>query len=463
MTSTPSAEPFDTIVIGSGQAGPSVAVHLANKGQTVALVERDKLGGTCLNVGCRPTKALRASARAAYVAQNSTAHGVTIRGFEFDIRQAMARMTAMIDGWRDQYEAILAGTDGVEIVRGHARFSGTSQGQHQVAVGERVLASSHVVINVGTRARIPEIPGLDEIDVLTNESILALQSVPPHLVVLGGSYIGLEFAQIFRRFGSRVTVIEASARVAANEDPDVSQEIERFLAAEGIDIHTNARLEKIRKTESGLEATLTDGAPITASHLLLAVGRVPNTDQLSLDTIGLTTDPRGLVATNGTFQTSVAGVVALGDINGRGAFTHTAYQDGEIYIGHLEGRTRTADGRIQTYALFTDPPLGRVGLNESQARALGRRVLVASIPVAQLTKGVLDGETHGLIKVLVDADSEQFLGATCLGLFGDEVVQIVGALMHAGARYRVLQDALPIHPTVAEFFATILKRLTPLQ
>ncbi len=463
MKNSPSTpQQFDAIVVGTGQAGPMIATHLASQGQRVALIERDKFGGTCLNEGCRPTKALRASARAAFVARNSAVHGVTADAVRFDIRQAMARMRNMIDRWREGFEGSLRANKGLEIVLGHARFTGTDDGVHRLVVGDRALASKHVVLNVGGRARIPDIPGLDTIEPLTNESILRLQEVPDHLIVVGGSYIGLEFAQIFRRFGSRVTVIEASPHVIAQEDEDVSQEIERFLTDEGIDVYTSAPVARVGQVDGGIEVSLQDGTSRVGSHLLVATGRVPNTDRLDLDRVGLAPDRRGFLRTDGTFHTEVDGIVAVGDINGRGAFTHTAYQDGEIYVDHLQGGRRTADGRVPTYALFTDPPLGRVGMNDRGARESGRKVLRSVYPMAKLTKGVLDGETNGLIKLLVDAESEQILGATCLGLHGDEIVQIVGALIHAGASYRVLETMLPIHPTVSEFYPTLVKQLRPL-
>ena len=454
---------YDALVVGAGQAGPSVARYLASLGQRVALVERDKLGGTCLNSGCRPTKALRASARAVHVARSSAAHGVTVGDVSFDLAVAMERMRGLVDGWRDGFRQVLASTEGIELIPGHARFTGTRGGQHELQVGERTIRSRHVVLDVGARARVPSIPGLDSIPYLTHESILALDTLPEHLVILGGSYISLEFGQIFRRFGSRVTIVEGGPRLASREDASVSEDIRRFLEEEGVEVHVETQVALVAASaEGGVEFTLQDRTQLTGSHLLLAVGRVPNTDRLGLDTIGLETDARGYIKTDGQFRTPLPGIVALGDVNGRGAFTHTAYQDGEIYIDALKGGLRSADDRITTYAMFTDPPLGRVGMTTREARASGRTVLKASYGMDAVTKAALDGERHGRIEILVDASSEQILGATCLGLFGDEIVQIVSALMHAGAPYTVLQHMLPIHPTVAEFFPTVLAGLAPL-
>ncbi|MEL6188358.1 MAG: FAD-dependent oxidoreductase, partial [Myxococcota bacterium] len=333
----------------------------------------------------------------------------------------------------------------------------------RLQVDERQIRSRHVVLDVGARARIPSIPGLDSVPYLTNESVLALDTLPEHLVILGGSYISLEIGQIFRRFGSRVTVIEGGPRLAGREDAPVSDEIRSFLEEEGVEVWVESQVGlAAASARGGVELTLQDRTVLEGSHLLLAVGRVPNTDKLGLETIGLRTNARGFIETDGQFRTQVPGIVALGDVNGRGAFTHTAYQDGEIYIDALKGGTRSADDRISTYAMFTDPPLGRVGMTTREARASGRTVLKASYAMDAVTKAALDGERRGRIEVLVDADSHQILGATCLGLFGDEIVQIVSALMHAGAPYSVLQHMLPIHPTVAEFFPTILDGLAPL-
>lgn len=450
------------IVIGAGQAGPGVASHLAAQEKPVALVEQAKIGGTCLNSGCRPTKALRASARLAHLCRNASKYGVQVANVTMNLAAAMERKDSMIDRWREETRSYFESSDHVEILRGHAELVGTDGRVHQVAVGDRKLGAELVVLDVGARARVPDITGLDSTPYLTNESILELQSVPEHLLVLGGSYVGLEFGQMFRRFGSEVTIVEASERIAGREDPDIAAAIAKVMKDEGVTIVTNAEVEAVSGDTGAIDMRLADGKRIRGTHLLLAAGRIPNSDALGLDRVGVETDDRGYVQTDGVFRTSVPGIVALGDINGRGAFTHTAYQDYEIFVDHLEGGNRSADDRIMTYAMFTDPPLGRVGMNEAEALASDKKVLRATYSMQDVTKAVLDGETAGMVKILVDADTDRFLGAACFGLFGDEIVQVVSALMHADAPCQVLAEMLPIHPTVAEFFPTILQGLEPI-
>lgn len=461
MTEPNLAEHFDAIVIGAGQAGPGVARHLVSEGKRVALIEQDKVGGTCLNRGCRPTKAMRASARVAHLARTASRHGVHTGDVTVDFAAVVARKDELINGWVDGYTDSLSHTDGLELVHGTGRVVGTNEGDHRVAVGDRLLAAPHVFLNVGTRATVPDIPGIDDVPTLDNDSILHLDELPPHLIVLGGGYIALEMGQMFRRFGSAVTIIERNARIASREDPAISDEIAAFLTAEGIVICTDTSVERVEAAGDGVVVHTDSGLAIDGSHLLLAIGRTPNTDTLDLDTIGMDTDERGFIHTDGHFRTAVDGIWALGDINARGAFTHTSYQDFEIVVDHLSGGSRSADGRIPTYAMFTDPPLGRVGMTEREAVASGRRVLKATFPMRDVTRARLDGETDGLIVLLVDADTERFLGAATLGLAGDEIIQIVSALMHADAPCHVLAEMLPIHPTVAEFFPTILQRLEP--
>ena len=453
---------FDAIVIGAGQAGPGIANQLVHSGRKVALVEADKVGGTCLNRGCRPTKALRASARVAHLARTAGRHGVRTREVTVDFAAVMARKDALIDGWVDGYAESLAHTDGLTMLYGEARFTGRSGSAFEIAVGDRLLTAGDVFLNVGTRATKPPIPGLDDVQWLDNDRVLHLEALPDHLVILGGSYIGLELGQLFARFGSSVTIVERGERIAAREDADVAAEIARFLTAEGIELRTSTTVERIEALGDGVRVHIAGGEPIDGSHLLVAIGRTPNTDRLDLDRVGLQSDDRGFVSTDGVFRTAVEGIWALGDINARGAFTHTSYQDYEILIDHLDGGQRTADDRIPTYAVFTDPPLGRVGMTEREARESGRSVSKATIPMSDVTRAALDGETDGHISVLVDTDTERFLGASALGISGDEIVQIVSALMHADASYHVLAEMLPIHPTVAEFYPTILGSLQPL-
>ncbi len=457
-----SALAFDDVVIGAGQAGPGIAYQRAAAGRKVALVEADKVGGTCLNRGCRPTKALRASARVAHLARTASRHGIITGNVTVDFAAVMARKDALIDGWVHGLAESLGHTDGVTLLYGEARFIGRTDAAFEIAVGDGSLTADNVYLNVGTRATKPPIPGLDDVAWLDNDRVLHLGELPTHLVILGGSYIGLEIGQLFARFGSTVTVIEAGERIAGREDPEISAEIARFLIAEGIELRTSTKVERIESTNTGVRLHTLGGETIEGSHLLVAIGRTPNTDRLDLDRVGLSTDGRGYLHTDGVFRTAVDGIWALGDINARGAFTHTSYQDYEILADHLNGGKRTADGRIPTYAMFTDPPLGRVGMSESEARASGRRVSKATVSMSDVTRAALDGERDGLISILVDDESERFLGASVLGITGDEIVQTISALMHADASYRVLAEMLPIHPTVAEFYPTALGRLAPL-
>ena len=463
MPNSTEPDQFDAIVIGAGQAGPGIATTIVQQGRRVALIEQDKVGGTCLNRGCRPTKALRASARVAHLARTAAKHGVHTGDITIDFAAVMARKDALIDDWVNGYTDSLGHTDGLDLVHGQARFVGSNGAGHQVNVDGRVLVAPRVFLNVGTRATVPPIPGLDSVSWLDNDRVLHLDALPEHLIILGGSYIALEIGQMFRRFGSAVTIIERSDRIASREDPDISAEIARFLTDEGVALCTSTAVEQVAATANGLSVITSDGLHIDGSHLLVAVGRTPNTDSLDLQAIGLKTDDRGYIHTDGTMHTAVDGIWAVGDINARGAFTHTSYQDYEIVVDNLNGGTRTADSRIPTYAMFTDPPLGRVGMSEREARDSGRRVLKATFPMRDVTRAKLDGETDGLITLLVDADTERFLGGATLGISGDEIIQTVSALMHADAPYRVLVDMLPIHPTVAEFFPTILGQLKPLE
>jgi len=452
----------DAIVIGAGQAGPGIANHLAATGRQVAVIEADKVGGTCLNRGCRPTKAMRASARVAHLARTAGRHGVRTGDVTVDFPAVMARKDGLIDAWVRNEAAALAHTDGLTLLYGEARFTGRAGPDLVVDVAGRSLRAPQVFLNVGTRATTPPIPGLDDVDWLDNDKVLHLPQLPPRLVILGGSYIGLELGQLFGRLGSAVTVVEHGPQIAGREDPEIAAEIARFLRAEGVEIRTSTTVERVTAAPGGVRLHTAGGGTIDGSHLLVAIGRTPNTDRLDLDRIGLHPDARGYLHTDGVFRTAVDGVWALGDINGRGAFTHTSYQDYEILADHLGGGTRTADGRIPTYAMFTDPPLGRVGMNDAEARASGRHVAKATLPMSAVTRAQLDGETDGLVNILVDTDSERFLGASILGITGDEIVQSISALMHADASWHVLADMLPIHPTVAEFFPTILGRLEPL-
>jgi pyruvate/2-oxoglutarate dehydrogenase complex dihydrolipoamide dehydrogenase (E3) component len=452
-------ETIDAVVIGAGQSGPSLAVRLAEAGQRVALVERRALGGTCVNDGCIPTKTLVASARAAWVARNAAAFGVEIAGeVRVDMKRVKARKDAVVQASRDGLAAWLGGTKGLTLVTGQARF----EAPRVVRVGDRVFESDRVFINVGGRALVPDIPGLADGPYLTNSSLMEIDALPEHLVILGGSYIGLEIAQMYRRFGSRVTVIERGDRLIARDDEDVSAEVLRFLSLEGIDVRLRASATRVEHA-NGRVTVVTEDARVEGSHLLLAIGRVPNTGDLGLNLAGIERDARGYVRVDDELRTTAEGVWAIGDCNGRGAFTHTSYNDYEIVAGNLlDGESRRVTDRIPIYGLFVDPPLGRVGMNEAEARESGRKVLVGKRPMTHVGRARERGETHGFIKIMVDADTKEILGAAILGIEGDEAVHAIADVMYARAPYTVLARAVHAHPTVSELVPTTLQSLTPL-
>ena len=460
----------DAVLIGTGQAAPSLAVALAQRGEKVALVEGGLVGGSCVNVGCTPTKTLRKSARVAYLARHAAEFGVRIGSVEVDFAAAMERMQARVDAARHGLEQWIAGEPNITLLRGWGVFTGKAQGRpgFELKVGEQRVHADRVYLNTGTRAFIPPIPGIDTVPHLDNVSLLKLRSLPAHLVILGGSYIGLEMGQIFRRLGSDVTVIETAPRIIAREDPEISAAIAAMLGDEGVTVLAGNPVERIEKSDAGVAVQLA-GRRVEGSHLLVATGRLPNTGLLQLDTVGVKTDERGFVPTNGRLETNVPGIWALGDINLRGAFTHTSYQDHEIVLanhqsrsGSPESASRTADGRVSTYAMFTDPPLGRVGLSEAEARKSGRTMRMVVWPMSKVSRAMEEGETSGLIKLLVDAQDNRIVGAAVLGINADEVVQVISNFMATGASYHVLQLALPIHPTVSEFLPFLLGKLQPL-
>jgi pyruvate/2-oxoglutarate dehydrogenase complex dihydrolipoamide dehydrogenase (E3) component len=447
---------YDAIVMGAGQAGPGVAAAVAADGGRVALTEVDRVGGTCLNHGCRPTKALRASARVAHLARRAGDYGVRTGPVSVDFPAVMRRMRNMIDGMRAGLVDWLDSEDRIDLFAGPSAFDGTAGGVHRVVAAGQVLESDRVYVDVGARAVIPPIAGLHDVEHLTEIELLGLDALPAHLIVIGAGYIGLEFGQMFRRFGADVTIV-AGGGVAGREDGDVSAALTEILTGEGVHI-VDGRVSQVAPDDDGVAVTVAGGEQISGSHVLVAVGRAPNSDRIGADTVGLEFDDRGYIKVNGRYETSVPGIRALGDVNGRGAFTHTAYHDTAILLDE----SRTVDGRITAYAMFTDPPLGRVGMTETQARASEHNVLMATLPMSAVSRAILDSETEGLMKVLVDADSEQFLGATFLGMHGDDLAQLVGTAMQAGVRYPVVRNALPIHPTVAEFIPTLLGSLEPL-
>lgn len=450
------AEDFDVVVIGAGQAGPGVAAARAAEGLRVAMVEMAQVGGTCLNHGCKPTKALRASGVVAHQARRAGDYGVHTGEVSVDFGAAIARVHTMIDTMRRSLVDYVDGVDNLELIHGTARLVTDPSGKrHQVTVGDRELTAPEIQLNVGARAAMPSLPGIDTVSAMTEVELLNLSELPEHLIIVGAGYIGLEFGQMFRRFGSAVTLV-AGGGVAGREDPDVSELLSKMLTDEGVTILTD-RTVRVGPAGTGVEVELAGGQTITGSHLLVATGRRSNSDLLGPDH-GIATDDRGFFTIDGRYQTSVTGVWALGDANGHGAFTHTAYQDAQILLEP----PRTVDGRITAYAMFTDPPLGRCGLTLAQARESGRTVLKAEVQMSSVSRAVLESETTGVLRILVDADTEEFLGATILGLHADDLVQVISLAMQAGIRYPVLRDALPIHPTMAEYLPSVLRSLEPI-
>ena len=453
---------YDSIVIGAGQAGPSLAKRLAGAGQTVAIVERGAFGGTCINTGCTPTKTLVASAHAAHTARRAAEFGVVLGGsVTVDMRQVRQRKDDIDTTWSASTEASLRATDKCTVYRGHARFVAP----HELEVGAERLTAERIFIDVGGRASVAAISGIERVPYLTNTTALDLDTVPRHLVVLGGSYVGLEFAQMFRRFGADVTVLESAPRLVPREDAEISDAIRGILESEGVRVVCGISDVTVAPSPHGVALNLEHGAApmsIEGSHLLLAIGRRPNTDDLGLDRAGVAVDARGFVIVDDQLRTNVPGIWALGECNGHGAFTHTAYNDFEIVAANLlDGAARTVNERIAAYALYIDPPLGRAGLTEAAARASGRRVLVGRMAMADVARAIEKGETAGLMKLVVDAETRSILGGAILGTGGDEAIHCVLDLMYAGAPYTVLQRAMHIHPTVAEYLPSLAAELVP--
>ncbi|AIY47093.1 FAD-containing oxidoreductase [Mycolicibacterium fortuitum] len=455
-----SAQSFDAIVIGAGQAGPPLAGRLTAAGQTVAVIERKLVGGTCVNYGCIPTKTLVASAHAAHLARRGADFGVGTGEIDIDMAKVKARKDEVMLADRHGVEDWLQGMDGATLIRGHARFVDP----HTVDVDGQLLRADRFFLNVGGRAVIPEFPGLDGVDYLTNVGILDLDELPGHLVIVGGSYIALEFAQMYRRFGARVTVIEKGPRLTSREDEDVSATIAEILRAEGIEVVLNATDIRFTKQDSGFEVTPRDGAdPIEGTHLLLAVGRMPNTDDLGLENAGVDVDRHGYIVVDDQLRTTAQHIWAMGDCNGKGAFTHTSYNDFEIVAANLlDDDPRRVSDRVTTYALYIDPPLGRAGLTVDQVRKSGRKALVGKRPMTKVGRAVEKGETQGFMKVVVDAETEEILGAAILGVGGDEVVHSILDVMTAKLPYTAISRTMHIHPTVSELVPTMLQELKPL-
>jgi pyruvate/2-oxoglutarate dehydrogenase complex dihydrolipoamide dehydrogenase (E3) component len=453
---------FDAIIIGTGQAGPPLAARFSGAGKTVAIIERHKFGGTCVNTGCIPTKTMVASAYAAHVARRGAEYGFSVNSdVRVDMKRVKARKDAVSGRSNKGVEESLRGLKNCTVIRGHARFESSST----VVVNDEVLQADKIYVNAGGRASIPEMLGIHDVAFLTNSSIMEVDFLPEHLVVVGGSYVGLEFAQMYRRFGSEVTVVEMGPRLIGREDEDVSQAVREILEAEGIHIRLDAKCISLAKRDHGVAVHVTceEGPPdVVGSHVLLAVGRIPNTSDLALDKAGVKTDQRGYIVVDDQLQTNVPGIWALGDCNGRGAFTHTSYNDYEIVADNLfKADHRRVSDRIQAYALYIDPPLGRCGMTDAEIRKSGRRAMLAKFPMVRVGRAYEKGETQGFIKICVDAETQQILGAAILGVGGDEVIHVLLDVMYAKAPYTVIQRAMHIHPTVAEYLPTVLSKLEP--
>lgn len=453
---------FEAIIIGTGQAGPALAARFAAAGMTVAIIERHKFGGTCVNTGCIPTKTLVASAYAAHVARRGAEYGFDVTG---DVRVDMKRVKARKDDVSGRsnrgVEEWLRGLNNCTVIQGHARF----QSSHTVVVNDEVLQADKLFINVGGRSSVPAMPGLQDVPFLTNSSMMDVDFLPEHLVIVGGSYIGLEFGQMYRRFGSHVTIVEMGPRLIGREDEDISEAVREILEAEGIQIRLSAKCISLAKRNNGVAVRMgcDEGPPeVVGTHVLLAVGRIPNTNDHGLDRAGVATDPRGYIVVDEQLQTNVPGIWALGDCNGRGAFTHTSYNDYEIVADNLlNGDHRRVSDRIQAYALYTDPPLGRCGMTDLEIRKSGRAALAAKLPMSRVGRAAEKGETQGFMKISVDAQTQHILGAAILGTGGDEVIHVLLDVMYAKAPYTLVQRAMHIHPTVAEFLPVVLSKLEP--
>ncbi|MCH7564947.1 MAG: FAD-containing oxidoreductase [Gemmatimonadetes bacterium] len=457
------AEKYDAVIIGTGQAGPSLAGRLAGSGMKTAILERKLFGGTCVNVGCIPTKTLVASARAAHMARRGSDFGVMIDGaIEVDMKSVKARKDEIVRGSNEGVENWLKNMPNLTVYEGHGRF----ESANSIRVNDDLLEAEKIFVNVGTRAFVPDMPGLDSVDYLTNSGMMEVDFLPEHLIVIGGSYIGLEFAQMYRRFGSRVTIVETLDRLISRDDDDVSEAVKEILESEGVEIRLNAECIEVAQRGDqvvvGMECR-EDPKEVVGSHLLLAVGRTPNTDDLGLDKAGVETDGRGYITVDDQLRSNVPHIWVMGDAHGRGAFTHTSYNDYEIIAANLlDNDPRRVSDRITAYALYVDPPLGRAGLTEREVRASGRKALIGKRLMTRVGRAKERSETQGFMKVLIDAETSRILGAAILGIGGDEVIHSILDVMYADAPYTVIQRAVHIHPTVTELIPTMLGEIEPL-
>lgn len=458
------ATKYDAIIIGTGQAGPSLAGRLTQADQKTAIIERHLFGGTCVNTGCIPTKTLVASARAAHVARKGSEYGVVIDGsISVDMKKVKERKDGVVAKSNTGVEKWLKGMKNLTVYEGHARF----EGPNTVRVGDELLEGEKIFINVGGRAYIPPIQGIENVDYLTNSNMMEIDFLPEHLLIIGGSYIGLEFGQMYRRFGSQVTIIEMGPRLIQREDEDVTKSIQEIMENEGINIRLNAQCVGVEKQgdKIAIQVDCQSGdKKVVGTHLLLATGRQPNTDDLGLDKAGIEVDKRGYIIVDDQLRTNVPNIWAIGDCNRKGAFTHTAYNDFEIVAANLlDQDPRKVSDRIMTYALFVDPPLGRAGMTEAQVRESGKKALIGKRPMTRVGRAVEKGETQGFMKVLIDAETQEILGAAILGIGGDEIVHSILDVMYARAPYTLIQRSMHIHPTVSELIPTMLGDLKPLE
>ena len=452
---------YDAIIIGSGQGGNPLAYRLADLGWSVALIEERNLGGTCINVGCTPTKTMVHRAQVAHYARNAAHWGVKASNVSVDLAEIVAQKDEVVLSFRAGQQRQVDKRANLRLHRGHARFVGP----HQLKIGDELLESEKIFINTGGRPNIPVIPGLDTASYLTNESVMQLTALPEHLLILGGGYIGLEFGQMFRRYGSRVTVLHTGEQIVPREDPEIAAELQKALQAEGIQFLLNARTTRVESKNSAAILSferLAGSSSVTGSHLLVATGRSPNTNDLGLDKAGIETARSGFIKVNGRLETNVPGVWALGDCKGGPAFTHISYNDFQIVYGNLvEGKNLTTENRPVPYCVFTDPQLGGVGMTEKEARAKAFKLKIGKCPMTYVARAIERGETAGLMKIVVDASNDRILGASILASEGGELVQILGTLMLANHPYTVLKGAVYIHPTLAEGFFALMEDVKP--
>jgi pyruvate/2-oxoglutarate dehydrogenase complex dihydrolipoamide dehydrogenase (E3) component len=452
---------FDAIIVGSGQAGNPLAYRLADLGWSVALIEKKNLGGTCINVGCTPTKTMVHRAQVAHYARNAARWGVNASSVSVDLAKIVAQKDEVVLSFRGSLQKQVDKRANLRLHRGHARFVGP----HQLKVGDELLESEKIFIDIGARPSIPSIPGLDSVPYLTNETAMQLPRVPEHLLILGGGYIGLEFGQMFRRFGSRVTVLHTGKQFVSREDPEIAAELQKALEAEGVQFLLNARTTRVENKSGAVTLTFESPAGatnVTGSHLLVATGRNPNTDDLGLEKASIATDKNGYIKVNGRLETNVPGVWALGDCKGGPAFTHLSYNDFQIVYGNLiEGKNLSIESRLVPYCVFTDPQLGGIGMTEKEARAKGYKLKIGRCPMTSVARAIERGETAGLMKLVADASNDRILGASILASEGGELVQILGTLMLANQPYTLLKSAVYIHPTLAEGFFSLMEDVKP--